>query len=71
MSVKFKIRLEEVLREREMTQKDLHELTGIRPAAISALTRGVIERVNINHIVRIANALEITDIRELLTFEEE
>lgn len=71
MSVKFKIRLEEVLREREMTQKDLHELTGIRPAAISALTRGVIERVNIDHIVRIANALEITDIRELLTFEEE
>jgi transcriptional regulator with XRE-family HTH domain len=67
------LRLDTVLKQRGMTQKELAELTGIRPAAISQLTRGFVDRLNLDHIARIANALEIEDIRELVTlnFESE
>lgn len=54
------------LYKRGMTQKELAELTEIRPNAISMLARGYIERLNIDHIERIAHALDITDISDLI-----
>jgi transcriptional regulator with XRE-family HTH domain len=65
------LRLDTVLKQRGMTQKELAELTGIRPAAISQLTRGFVDRLNLDHIARIANALDIKDIRELITLNVE
>jgi transcriptional regulator with XRE-family HTH domain len=65
------LRLDMVLKKRDMTQKELAELTGIRPAAISQLTRGFVDRLNLDHIARIANALGIEDIRELITLNYE
>lgn len=60
----LKIRFQ--LNKRDMTQKELAELTDIRPNAISMLARGYVERLNLDHIERIAAALNITDIRELV-----
>ena len=54
------------LNKRGKTQKDLAEMTGIRPNAISMLARGYVERLNLDHIERIAAALDITDINELI-----
>ena len=54
------------LDKRDMTQAKLAELTGIRPNAISTLARGYVDRLTIDHIERIAQALDITDIRELI-----
>jgi transcriptional regulator with XRE-family HTH domain len=65
------LHLDEVLKKRNMTQKELAELTGIRPAAISQITRGFVDRLNLDHIGRIATALKINDIRELLTLQLE
>ncbi|MBD7939557.1 helix-turn-helix transcriptional regulator [Cytobacillus sp. Sa5YUA1] len=65
------LRLDVVLKERGMTQKELAELTGIRPAAISQITRGFVDRLNLDHIGRIATALKIDDIRELMTLQLE
>lgn len=67
----LELRLDEVLKERGLTQKDLAEMTGIRPNAISNLARGIVERVTIDHIERIATALEIDDINELMTLQLE
>ena len=50
-----------------MTQKQLAEKTGIRPAAISSLTRGYVERLNIDHLERICDSLEIYDMNKLLS----
>lgn len=63
------LKLGRLLEERGMTQKELAELTGIRPNAISMLARGYIERLNLDHIERIANALNIANINELLSLE--
>ncbi|MET3507639.1 helix-turn-helix domain-containing protein [Halalkalibacter oceani] len=67
MAIKVEIRLKDVLESRGITQKELAQKTGIRPAAISSLVRGYIERLNIDHIERIAEALEIEDINDLIT----
>ncbi|MED4017018.1 helix-turn-helix transcriptional regulator [Sutcliffiella cohnii] len=69
--MKVELRVKEALEERGMTQKALADITGIRPAAISQLVRSYIERLNLDHIERIANALEIKDINELITLKEE
>lgn len=69
MNYKLRIKLGDQLERRGMSQKELAELTGIRPNAISNLVRGFVERITIDHIERIAKALEIADINELITFD--
>ncbi|WP_258000375.1 helix-turn-helix domain-containing protein [Bacillus sp. Marseille-P3661] len=65
------IRLGDLLKEKGITQKELAEMTGMRPNAVSNLARGVVERITIDHIERIANALKVEDINELVTLELE
>lgn len=63
------IKLREVLNKENMTQMQLSELAGVRQAAISAMCRNKNEIINIKHLERIANALNIEDINELLVLE--
>jgi len=69
------LRIGQAIRKRGLTQKQIAEMTGIRPSTISDLARGVgfVDRINILHLTKIAQALNITDIRELidLDFESE
>jgi DNA-binding Xre family transcriptional regulator len=68
---RIELRLHVVLKERKLKQRDLARMTGLRPNAISNLYRGFPERLTIDHIERIANALKITDIRELVVLVPE
>lgn len=54
------------LAERNMTQKELAEITGIRPAAISELCNNQRTSINRDHLTKIAEALEIEDVRQLI-----
>lgn len=63
------IKLDKVLAERNKTQKELAELTGIRPAAISELFNNQRKSINKEHLEKIADALSIEDIRELIAIE--
>ncbi|PET70076.1 transcriptional regulator [Bacillus sp. AFS001701] len=63
---KITIRLKEALDQRNITQKQLSEMTGLRPAAISQLCNNFVQRISIEHIEKISEALEITDTNELL-----
>jgi putative transcriptional regulator len=63
------IKLDKVLAGRNKTQKELAELTGIRPAAISELYNNQRKSINKEHLEKIADALEIEDIRELIALE--
>lgn len=66
----LKVRLKEILEEREMTQKELSEMTKLRPNVISEVSNNVRESINRTHIGKIAEALDIDDLNELLYFEE-
>ncbi|MDS3944371.1 helix-turn-helix domain-containing protein [Staphylococcus epidermidis] len=68
MKVELKIKLKDLLSEKKMTQKGLAEITKIRESTISDIIRGNRTVLNFNHISRIASALEIEDIRELMEF---
>jgi DNA-binding Xre family transcriptional regulator len=68
---RIELRLHVALKQRGLKQKDLARMTGLRPNAISNIYRGFPERLSIDHIERIANALKITDIRELIVLVPE
>lgn len=58
--------IDTILFERGMTQGKLSELTGLRPSTISEIIRDSRTVINKKHLAIIAEALEITNIGELL-----
>ncbi len=56
MSIKFN--LKKLLALKEMTQKELSEITGIRPPTISAICNNSIKEVPVGVIEKICKALE-------------
>ncbi|MDK6296802.1 helix-turn-helix domain-containing protein [Staphylococcus caprae] len=66
MKVVLELKLKKVLSEKNMTQKKLSELTGIRQSTISDIIRGSRTVLNFEHISRIASQLEISDIRKIV-----
>lgn len=58
--------INQALKRRGLNQKQLAEMTGIRPAAISQLCRGFVDRLNLDHIGRIGTALRVESIEEIV-----
>lgn len=54
----IELKLHELLGKRRMTQKELAEKTGIRPATIHAMYHNKAIRVELNQIERICNVLD-------------
>ncbi|WIM38857.1 helix-turn-helix transcriptional regulator [Paenibacillus sp. PK4536] len=67
----IKIRLKQALKDRSLTQKQLEALSGVSQARISKLCRDDRQEVNLLMLSKIANAMGITDISELLDFVDE
>jgi transcriptional regulator with XRE-family HTH domain len=67
--MKIRVKLEEVLKSRGLTQKQLAEMTGIRPAAISELFNNQRKSLNKEHLEKIAAVLDIKDITELIEID--
>ena len=70
MSRRIVLRLKNLLSEKNMTQKKLAEKTGIRESTISDITRGARTVMNFEHIAKIADALNIDDIRDLIEIKK-
>ncbi len=72
MEKKFvvKLKVKEALESRKLSQKKLAEMSGIRESTISDIVRGTRTVINFEHLSEIAEALEVTDIRELIDFED-
>ena len=65
----IRILLSRKLGELRWTQADLARATGIRPATISSMYNEFIDRVNIEHLELICEALEC-DLPEILYYEK-
>jgi putative transcriptional regulator len=59
-----------LLEERNITQKKLAQISGIRESTISDIVRGTRTVINFEHLSKIAEALEIDNISQLIDFEE-
>ena len=67
---KVKLKVKELLEERNITQKKLAQISGIRESTISDIVRGTRTVINFEHLSKIAEALEIDNISQLIGFEE-
>ncbi|QGH36249.1 helix-turn-helix domain-containing protein [Gracilibacillus salitolerans] len=68
---KVEIALNELLHQYNLSLNQLHLLTGIRRAALSELANGKRQRIQLDHIEKIANALDINDINKIITIKDE
>lgn len=64
-----KLKVKEAIEKRGITQKKLAEISGIRESTISDIVRGSRTVINFEHLSKIAEALEVNDIAELIDFE--
>ncbi|MDT5846084.1 helix-turn-helix transcriptional regulator [Streptococcus pneumoniae] len=69
MKVVVKIKLKEILTERNMTQSELAKLSNLSETVISIFARGQGNSINKEYLSKIASALNIEDIGELLELE--
>lgn len=64
-----KLKVKEAIEARGITQKKLAEMSGIRESTVSDIVRGFRTVINFEHLSKIAQALEVSDITELIDFE--
>ncbi|MGG1619342.1 helix-turn-helix domain-containing protein [Paenibacillus sp. NRS-1782] len=69
--MKVKVMLGELIKVRGISLNELSHKTGVRRAALSELANEKRENINFKHIEEIADALDITDIREIITLVDE
>lgn len=60
------VKIKELLIKHNISLRELSRLTDIRHAALSELANNKRQNINFGHIERIAEALDIEDIREII-----
>ncbi|PWW02509.1 DNA-binding Xre family transcriptional regulator [Paenibacillus cellulosilyticus] len=68
--MRLRIKLKEILVDRGMTQMELSALANVTQSKISNLCNNNMKELNIGILERIASALKIEDISELIQFEK-
>lgn len=63
---KVEVLINDLLAERQMSLRELARLSGIEPSNLSNLANGKRQKIYLEHIERIADALEIEDISRIL-----
>lgn len=68
MSYKVELKVKTLIAQKGITQKRLAEISCLRESTISDIVRGTRTVINFDHLSKIAEALDINDIRELIDF---
>lgn len=68
--MEIEIKLKQLLKDRNMEQKELAALTGLSNRTISEMANNKTERIPKNAICKIAEVLEVNDLREILDFKK-
>lgn len=66
MEKKIIIKIKELLVKNNISLRELSRLSDIRHATLSELSNHKRENINFQHIIKIADALGIDDIREII-----
>lgn len=65
-TVKVELLINDLLAERKMSLRKLARQSGIEPSNLSNLANGKRKKIYLEHIERIADALEIEDISKII-----
>ncbi|MEH6992622.1 helix-turn-helix transcriptional regulator [Neobacillus drentensis] len=68
---RVEIKLKDLLKERNIEQKQLAEMTGLTERTISELVNNKVKRMPKEAIEKIANALELDNINDIIAFVNE
>ena len=71
MNYTIRLKIKELLEEKELTQKQLAAMSGVRESTISDIVRGTRTVINYEHLSKIAAALQVKDIKEIIDFESD
>ncbi|RHW32809.1 XRE family transcriptional regulator [Neobacillus notoginsengisoli] len=71
MGPKVDVKIKELLDSRKISLRELSRLADIRHAVLSEHANGKRKSISFHHIEQIAEALQITDIREIIDFKED
>ncbi|WP_150284380.1 helix-turn-helix transcriptional regulator [Rummeliibacillus sp. TYF-LIM-RU47] len=71
MSYIINIKLKQLMKEFNVTQRDLEKMTGLSRRTISELSNNKMERIPKSALSKIGEAFAIEDIRELIDFKNE
>lgn len=71
MSKKVVVKIADLVKAHQISLRELSRRADVRHAALSELANGKRESINFSHIERIAEALNIEDIREIIDLVEE
>ncbi|GGN67451.1 MULTISPECIES: helix-turn-helix domain-containing protein [Oceanobacillus] len=71
MEKKVVIKIKELLVEHNISLRELSRLTDIRHATLSELSNHKRENINFRHIEKIAEALGVDDIRDIIDLTDE
>lgn len=70
MEKNIEIKIKALLVKHKISLRELSRLTDIRHAALSELANHKRQNINFRHIEKIAEALELNDIREIIDFKD-
>lgn len=71
MGKKVVVKIADLVKAHQISLRELSRRSDVRHAALSELANGKRESINFSHIERIAEALNIDDIREIIELVEE
>ncbi len=71
MSFKVELKVKDILEQKNISQKRLADIAGLRESTISDIVRGTRTVINFQHLSKIAEALNIQDISLLIDFVTE
>ncbi|MFD1067622.1 helix-turn-helix domain-containing protein [Oceanobacillus locisalsi] len=71
MEKRIVVKIKELLIKNDISLRELSRLTDIRHATLSELSNHRRENINFQHIVKIAESLDIHDIREIVDLVDE
>ena len=70
MKYRVEVRLQQLMDERGLQQKDVADKTGLRPNTISSIRKGYIDRIQLDHIAKLAEAFDEPDISKFIAIVE-
>ncbi|AGK55911.1 helix-turn-helix domain-containing protein [Bacillus sp. 1NLA3E] len=71
MVKKVVVKIRELTEQRGISVRELSRQTDIRHATLSELANDKRQNINFHHIEKIADALDINDIRKIIDFDKE
>lgn len=70
MERKVVVKINELLAKHDISLRELSRRADVRHAALSELSNGKRKRIQFEHIEKIAEALDIDNINEIITIEK-